>query len=425
MKFNFPLASRPVCGIVPVMRSTALLVLSGAINVALLLLLLQQGHHAASVPPTTNKFSLVRTQQMRMPMRLQRTNMSLNVQLLSWKQIEADDYVQYIANLRSIGCPEETIRDIIIADVDHVYARKRAQLALLRQDQWWQSSLDTKAEERMNQQFEALHQEKSALLAKLLGPDWEQGSDQDIVNKALAKPYLSGAVLAQLPANVVSAVREGFEKLQADYLAHLKERDKAGREEDPLAVAKMRREYRAQLEKLLTPEQLEEYLLRNSRISEQLRDQLHGLNVTPEEFRAIFRARDGVERQLLFGGYTSAEGMVRVADQMDDQAAVAIKQVIGLQRFQEFQQNQNPAYRDAKALTAETGADPKVAGAVVELRNSLAQEEAAIQKDQDLTPEQKTVAVMLAREQMEGALRQVLGDEAYAKYQKKFEKERR
>ena len=34
----------------------------------------------------------------------------------------------YIANLRSIGCPEQTIHDIIAADLDSVYASRRQSL---------------------------------------------------------------------------------------------------------------------------------------------------------------------------------------------------------------------------------------------------------------------------------------------------------
>jgi hypothetical protein len=45
-----------------------------------------------------------------------------------WSQLESTDYRNYIANLRSIGCPEQTIRDIITADVDSVFARRRDRL---------------------------------------------------------------------------------------------------------------------------------------------------------------------------------------------------------------------------------------------------------------------------------------------------------
>src|SRR4051812_6817760 len=45
-----------------------------------------------------------------------RTNYVLHRQYFSWKEVESPDYPTYIANLRDIGCPEPTIRDIIIAD---------------------------------------------------------------------------------------------------------------------------------------------------------------------------------------------------------------------------------------------------------------------------------------------------------------------
>src|ERR1700716_2835565 len=38
-----------------------------------------------------------------------------------WRIVESEDYRKYIANLRSIGCPEETIRAIITADVNKLF----------------------------------------------------------------------------------------------------------------------------------------------------------------------------------------------------------------------------------------------------------------------------------------------------------------
>src|SRR5215831_1795406 len=55
-----------------------------------------------------------------------KTNVVVRRQFFSWSQVESDDYPTYIANLREIGCPEQTIRDIIIADVNVLYARRMA-----------------------------------------------------------------------------------------------------------------------------------------------------------------------------------------------------------------------------------------------------------------------------------------------------------
>jgi hypothetical protein len=43
--------------------------------------------------------------------------------VVRWSRIESQDYHAYIANLRAIGCPEPTIRDIIYADVSELFVR--------------------------------------------------------------------------------------------------------------------------------------------------------------------------------------------------------------------------------------------------------------------------------------------------------------
>lgn len=47
-----------------------------------------------------------------------------------WSQIESRDYRIYVANLRSIGCPDLTLRDIISADVASLYTARRRALQL-------------------------------------------------------------------------------------------------------------------------------------------------------------------------------------------------------------------------------------------------------------------------------------------------------
>src|SRR5690349_19051729 len=71
-----------------------------------------------------------------------RTNVVVRRQFFSWKEVESPDYPTYIANLHDIGCPEQTIRDIIIADVNALYAQRRATNLLTSEQQWWRSEPD-------------------------------------------------------------------------------------------------------------------------------------------------------------------------------------------------------------------------------------------------------------------------------------------
>jgi len=45
-----------------------------------------------------------------------------------WHQLEAPDFPTFVKNLRGIGCPETTIRDIIQCEMDEIYAAKRQEI---------------------------------------------------------------------------------------------------------------------------------------------------------------------------------------------------------------------------------------------------------------------------------------------------------
>ena len=91
----------------------------------------------------------------------------IDPQPFRWSQIEATDYFTYLANLRGIGCPEPTIRDILTADVGAVYAARRRpiemKLAATPRDD--RATLET--------ELSTLQHEESAVLLALLGKPQE------------------------------------------------------------------------------------------------------------------------------------------------------------------------------------------------------------------------------------------------------------
>src|SRR5438445_6630093 len=48
--------------------------------------------------------------------------------IIDWRTVESPDYREYVANLRTIGCPEGTIRDIISADLKQLYESRKWQI---------------------------------------------------------------------------------------------------------------------------------------------------------------------------------------------------------------------------------------------------------------------------------------------------------
>src|SRR5207247_5288218 len=104
-----------------------------------------------------------------------RTNYVVRRQIFSWREIESSDYPTYIANLRDIGCPEQTVRDIIIADVNALYARKRSLEIVTPEQQWWRTEPDTNIVQTAAARVHELEQERRELLTRLLGSNWETG----------------------------------------------------------------------------------------------------------------------------------------------------------------------------------------------------------------------------------------------------------
>jgi hypothetical protein len=94
--------------------------------------------------------------------------------LTPFAAIYSDDPAQLVANLRRVGCPEGTVRDILIADVDRKY---RAQEEMLRPTPadhvpwgWSAKTSEGKLIER-RQQAAAIARQKEAVLRGALGYD--------------------------------------------------------------------------------------------------------------------------------------------------------------------------------------------------------------------------------------------------------------
>jgi len=230
-----------------------------------------------------------------------KTNFVVRRQIFSWRELESADYPTYIANLRQIGCPDQTIRDIIIADVNSMYAQKRATNLLTAEQQWWRSEPDTNVVVAAAEKSRALEDERRALLVRLLGTNWESGDIVSLPRPSRPGIILDGPVLGLLPADTKQRIQEISVASQERLQAYLEEQRAAGKFPDALELAKLRQQTRSQLERVLTPSQLEEFLLRYSQDANNWRSQfgqLQYFNPTPDEFRAVFRSTDNLDQQI-------------------------------------------------------------------------------------------------------------------------------
>ncbi|HWI57500.1 MAG TPA: hypothetical protein VNZ22_09750, partial [Bacillota bacterium] len=93
--------------------------------------------------------------------------LSLITNRFHWRKVESEDYPTYLVNLRAIGCPEETIRDILLADIEKLYETRATTLPIYAS--FWSCGPKREAAERARTQRQrAVEQEKAALVQQLL-----------------------------------------------------------------------------------------------------------------------------------------------------------------------------------------------------------------------------------------------------------------
>ena len=140
-----------------------------------------------------------------------------NPEPFRWSELESTDYRTYLANLRRVGCPAQTIRDILIADVHSAYARRRERLerALRGGD-----AAPAEAE------LAELRREEASLLATLLGdappaPQPDAKTPPWILAKRNARPVMplvlgsidpAALLLNEGQIAIISQVRQQFQQ---------------------------------------------------------------------------------------------------------------------------------------------------------------------------------------------------------------------
>ncbi len=315
-------------------------------------------------------------------------------QFFTWHEVESPDYAVYMANLRDIGCPPATIRDIIIADVNSLYAKREAQEVVTASQQWWLSQPDTNLLAVAARKRQALDQERRALLTRLLGADWEDEATHSPFQKPTRpKLALDGPVLGDLAADKKQSLEDAHNKLLQKLRDYVEAQKRDGKPLDAADIAKLRQQERYELAKILSPAQLEEYLLRYAPNAEGLRrefGQLKYFNATPDEFRAVFRAADPFDQQYNMLGDAQDQNSVDGRRALLDRRENAIKLALGPQRYEQYILLHDPAYRDAVATAIEAGT-PDAVMQLYQINQAAAQQQEQIQADASLTAAQKNI----------------------------------
>lgn len=290
-----------------------------------------------------------------------------------WSQVESDDYRQYLANLRAIGCPGPVIRDLLVEDVTALYERRRTAVPRSPLPPWAGADLRAAAAAEQAQHQEALEAEQRAVLTELLGFPWEWEAIQTWRNEPVA-----WALLGFLTDDQAVGVMGLVETLTEEARRYRHRVDGILLPEDRLALTALADRFEADLAGFLTPQQAEELALRVQALGMAFgKGDAHlgaaGLNG--------LQAREVVRLSLRAGSFLRDEivgieppAEERAARQAQFEAEVAA--LLGPQLQAEFARAQDGRFREVLQFAQEHSLSRKTAIAAFEVRQ-LAEEESA------------------------------------------------
>lgn len=337
----------------------------------------------------------------------------------NWAQIESTDFKTYIVNLRAIKCPEETIQDIIMAEVEKLYgARRRALFPQRKEVAYWltgPNSIENEWADREKQKLlRNLEKEKQDLLAELLGIN-----AQVVFEKIYGSETYYDFHLSFLPEEKQAVARSIVQKFQDQEQELYQQADPDMLEEDQVKfnqeLRRIAAEKQAELAKLLTPAELEKYELVSSEVASEMRSNLTAFDPNEEEFRAIFKLRKKFEEETAALG---AEGLTEQTERAQLALQGQIREVLGEGRYQEYQRSQDEAYRGAAAIAERLNMPKETAGKVYDFKQVADQEAQRVLGDQKLSAEQQEAGLRAIAEETAKALRQTLGERGFKAYQR-------
>lgn len=327
----------------------------------------------------------------------------------AWRNLDTADLNQLPERLRSAGLPPKLVATITTARIAEQFAARRRQILGDAKVPYWNRSFFQ--EMSGGQAMRDLTREEREAVDAVLG------SEARVANLAPEAIAQMQRLYGPLPVEKILQLQE----ISRDYqdLRQAVQLETGGLQlaEDRAKLALLTEEERKDMEALLTPAEFEEYQLRRSSAANQLRNQLHWVEVTEAEFRSLYRLQQSHTDQFSNTASGPISSALAAQRRTAEQALVAeAKAILGEERGAEFERNRDFSYRQLAALVDRLELPRSTAAEVIALRQGIQQRAFAAQTNANLTPEQRRAEVTaLVREATE-AVAARLGSEGAAAF---------
>jgi hypothetical protein len=332
-----------------------------------------------------------------------------------WRYLESTNCAEYASNLRAVGCPEDTVRDILGPELEQEYeARSRA---LEAATPYWTGGRARLAADRRRDAAQAdLTREYESIFRTLLNLEWCPGVEGPFGEGGLAGQAIVRFVFGPMPDERLRRVAVTMERMNRVESALRTRFGGIMAEEDERELRSLGLRLSQELERSLTPLEWEELRARMGAV--EIFDDLafHSMGLDPVEFRRLcltwWDTRGHFDEIGRFDDWRTDEE--RQAGEIQFTNRVA--ELLGPDRFPDFVRARDPEFRRLFEFAADRNVPTRAAIGVFDLRQFAEGEAKRLRSDEQLSDEARRQELVEIRVGVRTAVEEMLGPKAYAEY---------
>jgi len=329
----------------------------------------------------------------------------------AWSKVEAEDFEQLALNLRAIGCPEKTVRDVAVARA----RRALEQVEKIAEPQvpfWTAGSRRTQARQEAERQARLSREKIIARLERVVGQDvfMKDTKATDEFEEQAIMRFMIGPMPDETFFKVAAKLarfsqrREELEsRTQGVWL-----------DEGQAELAELRAAYHRDLGALLSPAQLEEMTARMAMIPQMDRVKFEATDLTTAEVRQLGLICARFSDPL--SGKDSILGGNSLTDEQETELKAAQRQFLGAARFAQLERAADGDFKSLFELGRENNLPREAAVKVFDLRQLTAQEVEQLRQDKSLSDAARKQRLDQMQAEVQQAVLQVLGANASGQY---------
>lgn len=370
--------------------------------------------------PTDRKVTVTAKRVIRNPTTAPQPVPATNAPPFHWSALESPDYAVYAANLRTVGCPERTLRDILLPDIEKLYDARADELKDGPEDGFWETADQRDARQRQREaKLRELELEKRALVQRLLGAELSYEALKELRAEGMGAAILE-ILLGFTDTAKSDQVFTAHQLRENDAKAKLAATEGILLDEDMPQLSALRDRFESDLARALAPSEMEELRLRLAVIEGMEHvTRGNGVSLTGGELREICRFRADTHDTLAKVLNLEDDLYPEELKQKGDAAfAELLRRFLGPERFADAERGKDPLFRELLHSTDKQGVAKAALLQAYEARRTAESQAQQIRADQQLSSEERALLLAALRAQTTQALASSLGPVGFDAYVK-------